>query len=125
VAVARKPAETLLSWRKYGGVLAQAKVGDIAEDLAKAVDKDWREWRKWRDENNPDTLRVHWTISPDAGLAMTGVSWDDVGTPAVTVDPVLRAAEAVPFTRPSSNWQHAASSYLARRATARARSPVS
>jgi hypothetical protein len=89
VAVARKPVQTLLSLRKYGGVLAHAKVADVAEDLAKALAVDWREWRQWRDENNPGTLRVRWTMTPEADLAMTGVSWDDVGTPTLTMDPLL------------------------------------
>lgn len=93
VAVARKPAQTLLSWRRYGGELAQARVADIAEELAMALVEEWRQWQTWRAESNPVTLHVHWTFTPDSQLAMTGVTWDDVGTAAVTADPALPSTE--------------------------------
>lgn len=90
---AEKPAQRLLAWRRHGGVPAKVQVTDAAEQLAMALGEEWRQWQTWRTETNPEVLRVRWTVTPDAELAMTGVDWDDVGTSSVTVTPAQLATE--------------------------------
>jgi len=90
-AVVQRPIGTVVSWLRPGAGRARLKVEDAVEELAHALNTEWKGEERRRAASNPEPLPVRWTVTREAESAMGGVSWDDLGVESKPVEPQLLA----------------------------------